>query len=43
LTSTIVRTKRPQWQPLPCRSGAFSGTLTGVATMEVIFTRVAGL
>ena len=35
-TSTMVRTNRPQWQPLACRSGASSGTVTGVARMSVI-------
>src|SRR5262245_43359088 len=37
-TSTIVRTKRPQWQPFACRSGASKGTVTVVALMSAIFT-----
>lgn len=36
-TSTIVRTKRPRWQPFACLSGASSGTVTVVALMSVIF------
>src|SRR5262249_31250075 len=36
-TSTIVRTKRPQWQPFAWRSGASKGTVTVVARMSVIF------
>src|SRR6186997_2195966 len=36
-TSTMVRTKRPQCEPLACRSGATSGTVTGVARMSTIF------
>ena len=41
-TSTIVRTKRPQWQPLAWRSGASSGTVTGVARTAVIFIGACG-
>ena len=37
----MVRTNRPQWQPFACRSGASSGTVTGVARMSVIFMRLA--
>src|SRR5690348_9946431 len=36
-TSTMVRTKRPQCEPFAWRSGAASGTVTGVARMSVIF------
>src|ERR1019366_2982465 len=36
-TSTIVRTKRPQWQPLAWRRGASSGTVTVVARISRIF------
>src|ERR1019366_6658863 len=36
-TSTMVRTKRPQWQPLACRNGASSGTVTVVARISRIF------
>src|SRR3954452_15407951 len=36
-TSTMVRTKRPQCEPFACRSGAASGTVTGVARMSMIF------
>src|SRR5262245_37066398 len=36
----MVRTKRPQWQPLACRRGASSGTVTGVARMSVIFMAI---
>src|ERR1043165_3385141 len=36
-TSTMVRTKRPQWQPLAWRRGASSGTVTVVARISVIF------
>src|SRR5918995_6287072 len=36
-TSTIVRTKRPQWAPLACWSGASNGTVTVVALMSAIF------
>jgi hypothetical protein len=36
-TSTMVRTKRPQWQPFAWRRGASRGTVTGVARMSVIF------
>jgi len=32
-----VRTKRPQCDPFAWRSGAASGTVTGVARMSVIF------
>ncbi len=35
-TSTMVRTKRPQWQPLPWRKGASSGTVTVVARISRI-------
>src|SRR5512147_3040995 len=38
-TSTIVRTKRPQWHPFACRSGASRGTLTGVARMSAMRMR----
>ena len=41
-TSTMVRTKRPQWQPLACRSGALSGTVTVVARTAVIFIVACG-
>ena len=33
----MVRTKRPQWQPLAWRSGASSGTVTVVARISTIF------
>src|SRR2546430_7902773 len=33
----MVRTKRPQWHPLAWRSGATSGTETGVARISAIF------
>src|ERR1019366_10639858 len=36
-TSTMVRTKRPQWQPLAWRNGASSGTVTVVARTSRIF------
>src|SRR5690242_16599525 len=36
-TSTMVRTKRPQCEPFAWRSGAASGTVTGVARISVIF------
>src|SRR5215467_7257035 len=36
-TSTMVRTNRPQWHPLACRSGASSGTVTVVARTSQIF------
>ena len=36
-TSTMVRTNRPQWHPLACRSGASSGTVTVVARISRIF------
>ena len=36
-TSTMVRTKRPQWQPLAWRNGASSGTVTVVARISRIF------
>src|ERR1019366_1842096 len=36
-TSTMVRTKRPQWQPLAWRNGASSGTVTVVARISTIF------
>src|SRR5579863_2275872 len=36
-TSTMVRTKRPQWQPLAWRRGASSGTVTVVARISRIF------
>src|SRR5688572_22293304 len=39
--STIVRTKRPQWQPLAWRSGASSGTVTVVARTSAILIRMA--
>src|SRR5512142_716770 len=38
-TSTMVRTKRPQWQPFACRSGASRGTVTGVARMSAMRMR----
>ncbi len=40
-TSTIVRTKRPQWAPLLCSSGASSGTVTVVTLISDIFTENA--
>src|ERR1035437_1745069 len=36
-TSTMVRTKRPQWQPLAWRNGASSGTVTVIARISTIF------
>src|ERR1017187_3369935 len=36
-TSTMVRTKRPQWHPLAWRNGASSGTVTVVARISRIF------
>jgi hypothetical protein len=35
-SSTMVRTKRPQWAPAAWRSGASSGTLTVVARRSAI-------
>src|SRR5829696_754963 len=35
-TSTMVRTKRPQWAPLACNNGASRGTVTVVARTSVI-------
>src|SRR5215471_5312909 len=35
-TSTMVRTNRPQWQPLAWRRGAASGTVTVVARISDI-------
>src|SRR5262249_19552858 len=40
-TSMTVRTNRPQWQPLACRSGASSGTVTLVALISVIFMGIS--
>src|SRR3954449_12619862 len=37
-TSTMVRTKRPQWAPEACCRAASSGTVTVVARMSTIFT-----